>query len=85
MNAGAPSRPLVLVSFETDDRLFCVDVFRRPDGSFGFEEFRSDADGAGRWQSLGRHSQLSFASGAEALRAAQARVPWLSRDEVWRW
>jgi hypothetical protein len=75
----------VLASFESADGTQCVDVFKREDGTFGFELYRSESDGAGRWQSLSKHSQPSFASGEEALDLAKQRVPWLSRTEVWRW
>ena len=78
-------RNTVLASFGTDDGTQCVDVFRREDGTFGFEQFRSETDGHGRWQSLGKYSQLSFASGEEALGLAKQRVPWLDPTEVWRW
>ena len=78
-------RNTVLVSFEGDDGAACLDIFEREDGTFGFEQYRSDLDGADRWQSLSKYAQLSFASGEEALSAAKQRVPWLSRGEVWRW
>jgi hypothetical protein len=75
----------VLASFETADGTQCVDVFKRADGTFGFEQYRSECDGTSRWLSLGKYSQLSFASGEQALQLAKQRVPWLSRTEVWRW
>lgn len=75
----------VLASLETADRTQCVDFFLRPDGSFGFEHYRADLDGAGRWQSLNKFSHLIFASGDEALRSAKQRLPWLDQQEVWRW
>lgn len=75
----------VIASFESPDGTHCVDIFTREDGSFGFEEFRGESDGAARWQSLGKHDSLVFASGAAALSAAQDRVPWLSKSESWRW
>ncbi len=75
----------MLASFETDDGSHCLDVFMREDGSFGIEEFRAESDGTARWQSLGRHGSLVFASGAEALAAAKGHVPWLDRSETWRW
>lgn len=75
----------VLASLETADRTQCVDFFVRPDGSFGFEHYRADLDGAGRWQSLNRYSQLSFATGDEALRVAKQRLPWLDPQTAWRW
>jgi len=60
----------------------CVDIFERADGSFAFEQYRSEFDGESRWQSLGRYSQLSFASREEALDAARRRVPWLDRQAM---
>ncbi len=78
-------RHKVLASFEDEHGTHCLDVFVREDGSFGFEEFRFDSDGASRWQSLARHGSTVFPSGAAALSAAQARVPWLSPRETWRW
>ncbi len=75
----------VIASFEDQHGSHCVDVFARDDGTFGFEEFRSDADGAARWQSMARYSQQSFHSGGEALAEARHRVAWLGDVGPWRW
>ncbi|MEO7335382.1 MAG: hypothetical protein ABIV63_02280 [Caldimonas sp.] len=75
----------VLASFEDPHRTHCVDVFVRDDGTYGFEAFRSEADGDRRWQSLGLYSRLVFESGRGALEAAQQRVSWLDQAETWRW
>ncbi len=75
----------VLSSIETPDGSHCVDIFVRDDGTFGFEEFRGELDGAARWQSLGMHQSLVFASGDETLTEAKRRIPWLSASESWRW
>src|SRR5581483_5013905 len=40
---------LVLASLENCEHDRCVDLFRRPDGTFGFEEFRRDVEDAGAW------------------------------------
>ena len=82
---AARPAPVVLASIETDDGAQCVDFFLREDGTYGFEQYRGEYDGPSRWQSLGKYSRLIFASGQEALDAAQQFVPWLSRKEVWRW
>ena len=63
----------VLASLESSDGSHCVDIFVCEDGTFGFEEFRAESDGAGRWQSLGKHQSLVFASGEEALSEAKRR------------
>lgn len=55
----------------------CVDIFRRPDGSVGFEEFRRDAEDMRGWFAVGGHSGRVFASEADALAAALASVAWL--------
>jgi hypothetical protein len=56
----------------------CVDVFTRPDGSFGFEEFRRDAEDAGAWTPVSYFSDLRCASKGEALVEAARQVPWLA-------
>jgi len=75
----------VLASFENTDGTHCVDVFVRDDGSFGFEEFRGESDGAARWQSLTKYATLVFASGAAALASAQEHVAWLDKSQAWRY
>lgn len=63
------------VNDETADR--CVDVFQRPDGSFGFEEYRRDVEDGRGWFAIGGHARRRFAAEAEALEAALLSVPWL--------
>jgi hypothetical protein len=67
----------VLVSHQTSEGSRCVDLFRRPDGSFGFEEFRRDPEDAGAWTPVGSFSARAYASEPEALGAAVGAVPWL--------
>ena len=49
----------VLASLETEDGPRCVDLFRRPDGTFGYEEFRRDPEDQGVW------TPVRFASGLQ--------------------
>jgi hypothetical protein len=67
----------VLVSHQTADASRCVDIFARPDGSFGFEEFRRDPEDMGVWTPIGYFSGLEFTTEAGAADAARADVPWL--------
>ena len=71
----------VLASYEDAQRTRCVDIFRRADGSFGFEAFRRDAEDCGVWFVTGHYSGLRHASRDEALAAAAASVGWL-RDRT---
>lgn len=66
---ASPSTPAV-------DR--CVDLFVRPDGTFGFEEFRRDPEDMGAWTPVAYYSERKFFSEQDALEAAQRSVPWLA-------
>jgi len=53
---------LVLESIENAEHDRCVDLFRRADGSFGFEAFRRDVEDAGLWTAVAYHSGAAYAS-----------------------
>ncbi len=55
----------------------CVDIFARPDGTFGFEEFRRDPEDMGAWTPVAYFSEREFATEEEARSAARNAVPWL--------
>lgn len=67
----------VLRSINLPGELICVDIFQRPDGSYGFDEFRRDPEDARGWYSIGHHGHRQFASEADTVTAAQAVVLWL--------
>ena len=69
---------VVLESLETGDGLRCVDLFRRPDGSFGYEEFRRDPEDRGAWTPVRFASGLGYPSLREAYAAARSAVVWLA-------
>jgi hypothetical protein len=71
---------VVLDSIENAQHDRCVDLFRRPDGSFGFEEFRRDVEDAGAWTPVAYHSRAAYASWDAAFSAATARVRWLEEE-----
>jgi hypothetical protein len=68
---------IVTESVENPQHDRCVDIFARPDGSFGFEEFRRDPEDAGAWTPVSYFSGLRYASQAEAMAEATRQVPWL--------
>ena len=72
----------VLASLENPygDYCYCVDVFSRADGTFGFEEYRRDPEDGGLWYSLNRYSRLVFNSEEDALAQAKACVVWLKAN-----
>jgi hypothetical protein len=69
---------VVLASIENAQADRCVDIFSRPDGSFGFEEFRRDAEDAGAWTPVQYFSAQSYATRDAALAAARHAVRWLA-------
>ncbi len=68
----------VFRSIENSDHDRCVDLFQRPDGTFGFEEFRRDVEDAGAWTPVQYYSDAVYATDAAALDAAARAVSWLS-------
>lgn len=68
----------VIRSVNRDGEMICVDVFQRPDGSFGFDEFRRDPEDDRGWYSIGNHRAEAFKTAEAALNAAKTSVAWLS-------
>ncbi len=74
-----------LRSINTPDGGRCVDIFMRPDDTFGFEEFRRDAEDLSGWFPIGGHGDRSFTTAEATFRQALAAVPWLKdvAGEAW--
>jgi len=68
---------IVIDSIENTSHDRCVDIFRRPDSSFGFEEFRRDVEDAGAWTPVQYYSHAVYASKDAARDAAVRSVVWL--------
>jgi hypothetical protein len=68
---------LVFTSIENLDHNRCVDLFSRPDGSCGFEEFRRDVEDRGEWTPVQYYSGSVYTSQEAALAAAMQAVAWL--------
>jgi hypothetical protein len=69
---------IVFDSVENAEHDRCVDFFSRPDGTFGFEEFRRDVEDRGAWTPVDFYSWRPFADRAAAEEAARKAVVWLS-------
>ena len=65
-------------SIETPDGGRCVDLFRRPDATYGFEEYRRDPEDGSGWFPIGFHAQAVFPTETVALAEARLRVAWLA-------
>lgn len=69
----------VLRSVNNEDADRCVDIFLRPDGTVGFEEYRRDVEDCRGWFPIGGHALRIFSDENAALKAAVSEVSWLSR------
>ena len=70
-------KPVVLRSIVSVDGTRGVDLFRRADGSYGYEEFRRDHEDPGGWRPLGGPAEGAYADEPTALAAAKSAVGWL--------
>ncbi|MGE0424518.1 MAG: hypothetical protein AB7O88_19820 [Reyranellaceae bacterium] len=71
---------LVFASIENAQHDRCVDLFRRPDHTYGFEEFRRDPEDAGAWTPVRYFSGAVHASALDAFDAAVKAVAWLAEE-----
>jgi len=55
----------------------CVDIFRRPDETFGYELYRRDPEDSRGWYPIGFFGDAVFSSEAAATDSACENVPWL--------
>lgn len=69
----------VLKSLETPDGNRCVDIFVRPDTSFGFEIYRRDSEDLSGWFPIGGYVDKRFTTEPLAFSAAEQAAPWLKQ------
>ena len=55
-----------------------MDVFVRPNGSFGFEEFRRDPEDMGAWTPVHYFSATEYSTENAAIEGARRLVAWLN-------
>jgi len=66
----------VLHSIQTPTGDYCVDIFVREDGTYGFEEFRRDAEDMGRWVGINYYSSQLLGTELEATDNAKTNIEW---------
>lgn len=68
----------VMQSINAPDGSLCVDVFLRPDDTFGFDEFRRDPEDPRGWYSIGHYGAEVFDTQHDARAHAELTVAWLA-------
>lgn len=71
---------IVLLSINATGEAICVDFFQRPDGSYGFEEYRRDVETGEGWFPIGFHSGRRFETLDQAKSDAMGSVAWLEAE-----
>lgn len=69
---------VVMCSIEAPGGHLCVDLFQRPDGTWGWAEYRRDPEDGRGWQDAGSAGADGFGSERAALEAAREAVSWLA-------
>ena len=69
---------IVLKSINIQAAGRCVDIFMRPNGTFGFEEFRRDFEDDRGWFPIGFFGEHVFENEDDALLEARSKVSWLN-------
>ena len=67
----------VLKSINLPGDNICVDIFIRPNNTYGFDEFRRDPEDGRGWFSIGHHGSVEFSSVPEAVAEAMKAISWL--------
>ena len=68
-------------SFEAPGGSVCVDIFERPDGSWGIEEYRRDAEDGRGWYVTGFLGGTRYGDRESAISSAESLVPWFDVSE----
>jgi len=69
----------IVRSINLEGEMICVDIFQRPDGTYGFDEFRRDPEDTRGWYSIGHFNDQVFMDANGALDAARQAIGWLAR------
>ena len=70
----------VMQSINLRGENICVDVFLRPNGTYGFDEFRRDPEDQRGWYSIGHFGGQVFRGEAQALAKAIESIHWLTGE-----
>lgn len=70
----------VVLSVNSTGDATCVDFFRRPNGSFGHEEYRRGVETGEGWFPIGFYCGTLFDTLEDAKADALSRVVWLANE-----
>ena len=72
-------KPFVVISFEDDTGLHCVDTLEIPGQGFGFRVFRRDPEDPHGWRPIGLAYNCTIGSYDHVLIKARKTAHWLNK------
>ena len=73
-------KKFVVRSINNSDQSLCIDIFKRNDNTFGFEEYRRDKETYEGWYKIYSYGHYIYFSEQEALTNAYKYVHWLREN-----
>ena len=65
----------VIRSYNNEDESICVDIFVRPDNTWGFEQYRRDFE-EGRWFPISDYRSTIYPDESTARKEAAKEISW---------
>ena len=74
-------KKFVVRSINNSDQSLCIDIFKRNDNTFGFEEYRRDKETHEGWYKVNMYGQNIYLTENEAFANACKCVHWLRKNK----
>ena len=74
------TKKYVIRSINNSDQSLCVDIFKRKDMTYGFEEYRRDKETYEGWYKVNMYEQNIYQTEKEAFSDACKYVHWLREN-----
>ena len=74
------TKKFVIHSINNSDQSLCVDIFRRKDKTYGFEEYRRDKETYEGWYKVKMYEHNIYLTEKEAFSNACKYVHWLREN-----
>ena len=74
------TKKFVIRSINNSDQSLCVDIFKRNDNTFGFEEYRRDKETYEGWFKVNSYEHNIYSTEKEAFIYACKYVHWLKEN-----
>ena len=74
------TKKFVIRSINNSDQSLCVDIFKRNDNTFGFEEYRRDKETYEGWYKVNSYEHNIYSNEKEAFINACKYVHWLKEN-----